>query len=190
MVCFGVMMNSDILARYVGPVFGAIVGWLLHSYSQRGAKLITFYGHIDAFLLPLDTGQTLTVHTHNVVIQNRGPKAAKNIRVTHSYLPPGFAVFPATEFTRHDLPNNMGTDIVFSTLVPGEQLALNYIYFPPITAGQITTTVKSDEGLAKRVNLFPTRARATVDRVLSTIGVMALACLALTFCMRLWARLI
>jgi hypothetical protein len=182
-------IQGDVLARYLGPIGGAIVGWFLHSYSQRGGKLITYYGHIDAFFLPIDNGQVLKVHTHNLVIRNTGPKVARNVRVSHSQLPPGFSVFPAREFTRHDLPNNMGTEIVFAAVVPGEQLALNYIYFPPVTADQITTTVKSDDGLAKRVNIFPTRAKANLDMVLSTIGVMTLAYFALTFCVRVSARL-
>jgi hypothetical protein len=50
-----------------------------------------------------------------------------------------------------------GTDLVFPTLVPGDQVTISYLYFPPITWGQINGTTKSDEGLAKIIHVLPTQ---------------------------------
>lgn len=71
--------DADLLARLVGPVLGAVVGWWLRDYSERGAKLVTYYGHVGTFQVQLPTpapGQPqpppFPVNAHTVVIRNPG----------------------------------------------------------------------------------------------------------------------
>lgn len=48
-----------------------------------------------------------------------------------------------------------GTELVFPILVPGEQITISYLYFPPVIMSNINTYVKSDEGFAKILNIIP-----------------------------------
>ena len=46
--------------------------------------------------------------------------------------------------------------LVMPTLVPNEQVTISYLYFPPTTWKQINGPVKSDEGLARVLQVLPT----------------------------------
>ena len=45
--------------------------------------------------------------------------------------------------------------MVISTLVPGQQVTISYLYFPPTTWQDINVSVRSDEGFAKVLNVLP-----------------------------------
>ena len=55
-----------------------------------------------------------------------------------------------------DLPGG-GQEILFPSLVPDEQVTISYLYFPPVTFREINSGVKSDEGLAKVIQVIPMR---------------------------------
>lgn len=95
------------------------------------------------------------VHTHAVVVRNAGKMTAHNVRLGHNILPPNFSVFPAIRHRVHTFRGG-GSEIVFPTLVPEEQVTTTYLYFPPVTWNQINTYVRSDEGLARFINVLPT----------------------------------
>jgi len=115
------------------------------------------------------------VFTHSVVIRNAGRRAAHNVRVGHRTLP-DFNVYPSIVYSVANLPGG-GAEIVFPTLVGKEQVSISYIYSPPLTYNAINTHVKSDEGLAKVLEVLPTPQAArwlvrTIS-VLLAVGVIA-----------------
>ena len=112
----------------------------------------------------------MNVHTHDVVIRNLGKKPAMNVRVTHAYLP-DFNILPPVAHRVEDVPGG-GRDIIIERLVPGEQVTLAYLYFPPITFREVTTGVKSDDGFAQVVPVLLTRQYSRRVRV--TAGVLML----------------
>jgi hypothetical protein len=71
-----------------------------------------------------------------------------------------------------------GEEILFSELVPNETISISYLYFPPLTADQIHTTVISDEGFATVQNVVPMvpagRVLRTWRTVTQLIGIVAL----------------
>src|SRR5438067_587491 len=133
------------------PLLCVFAGWALNRFTERRSKLITYYGHVGVLVAQ----QQMRVHTHVVFIRNVGKKPATNVRVSHHVLP-DFNVWPPVQHTIEDVPGS-GKDIVIPTLVPGEQIAINYLYFPPTTVAEVTSGVKSDEGFAQAVNVLLTR---------------------------------
>lgn len=143
-------INWDLVLRIGVPLLGVFAGWALNRFSERRSKLITYYGHVGSL-----TALQQPVHTHVVVIRNVGRKAASNVRVSHYFLP-DFNIWPPVKHSVEDVAG-AGKDIVISALVPGEQITINYLYFPPTTFQNVTRSVKSDEGFAQVVNALLTR---------------------------------
>ena len=42
-------------------------------------------------------------------------------------------------------------DIVIPTMVPGKELTISYLYFPPVVYADINAGIESDEGIAKQI---------------------------------------
>lgn len=150
-------------------VLAAAVGAWINKLLTDRPKLITHYGHVAAFNVGQDSAEPLKVHTHAVVIKNIGRKTATNIRVGHNYLP-DMQVFPDVNYTINQLPQG-GKEIIFPTLVPKEEIHINYLYFPPVVFSNINTYVKSDQGSAKRINvlLTPIQPQWLVSIVLTLV---------------------
>lgn len=70
-----------------------------------------------------------------------------------------------------------GADIVLPTLVPGEQLTISYLYFPPVLWQHVNSSVKSDEGMATSITVLPTIQHArwvqNLARALLLVGFAA-----------------
>jgi len=75
--------------------------------------------------------------------------------LTHPYLP-SFNVYPDIEHRVDDLPGG-GKEIIIPTLVPNEQVTISYLYFPPVTWNQVNGQIKSNEGLARVLQVLPTQ---------------------------------
>lgn len=102
---------------------------------------------------------TMYVGTHAVVVRNSGRLSAKNVRLGHKSLP-NYNIYPNTKYEVTSLPNG-GKEIIFPILVPNEQITISYLYFAPTTYSEINTYVKSDEGLARVIDVIPTPSMAT-----------------------------
>jgi hypothetical protein len=87
-------------------------------------------------------------------VRNTGKKTAHNIRIGHNFLP-AFQIYPqlAHEVVKAE---DGSAEIVIPTLVPGEQVSVSYLYFPPNAWNQVHSYCKSDEMEAKYVNVIPT----------------------------------
>ena len=150
-------MNIDwsTLIEVVNPLISLTAGGLLTEFFRRKPRLFTFIGHVSAFNLQ-NTNPPVTIHTHSVVVSNAGRLPARNVRLSHNILPLEFEVVPSRHYLVEKMPKGDGGDIVFPSLLPKEQVTISYLYFPPLTWGQINGSVRSDEGFAKVLNVLPT----------------------------------
>lgn len=160
-------MDWKVFATFLAPLITAFIAFILNKFFQNKPKLIAYYGHISVHkVTPPDSG-SLNIHTHAVVVRNTGKLPAKNVRVGHNFLP-DYNVMPSTMYEVLKIPGG-GEEISFPILVPNEQITISYLYFPPITYSQINTYVKSDEGLAKVINVIPTPSLSPAQKFLAYI---------------------
>jgi hypothetical protein len=96
--------------------------------------------------------QVIYINIHDVIVRNSGKLPAKNVRLGHAFLP-DYIVIPNTKYEVTNLAAG-GKDISFPVLVPYEQITVSYLYYAPTTYQSINTYVKSDEGLAKVINVI------------------------------------
>lgn len=139
-------MDWTLFARYAAPVIALLVGAGLNRFLERRPKLITYLGHASAVPITPPQGQPFQVHTHSVVVRNGGKRPATNVRLGHHFLP-AFSVYPSIDYHVVELPGG-GKEIVFSSLVPGEQVTLAYLYYPPLLFSGVNSYTKSDDGFA------------------------------------------
>jgi hypothetical protein len=171
-------IDWHLVVQIATPIATLMLGILSERFFERKAKVVVFYGHVAAHTMAANgSNPAYHLNTHSIIIRNAGKSAAHNVRVRHHYLPPNFRVDPARNWTRTPLPNG-GEEILFSELVPNETISISYLYFPPLTADQIHTTVISDEGFATVQNVVPMvpagRVLRTWRTVTQLIGIVAL----------------
>ncbi len=63
-----------------------------------------------------------------------------------------FKVYPDIDYKIENLPGG-SKDIIIPRMTPKKEITISYLYFPPTTYNQISTTVESDAGPAKIVNV-------------------------------------
>lgn len=137
------------VATIAAPIIAAFIGGAVNHRFESRPSLISYFSHVAAFQHNPAGGQPLQVNTHQVVLRNAGRRAATNVRVTHAVLP-HFRIWPAVMYNIQALPNSM-QDVVFPVLVPGEQVTISYLYFPPLTFDQVHAGIKSDQGFAQAI---------------------------------------
>lgn len=141
--------DAELFAKIAAPILSLLFGALIKRYFKERSKLITFMLHASQF-----TVGEVVVNTHSIILRNTGNKAASNVRVHHQNLPPNIQVYPPIHYTVERRPDQSG-DIVFSALVPKEQVTISYLYYPPLFASNVNSGAKSDDGLAKIINAIP-----------------------------------
>jgi hypothetical protein len=173
------VIDFSLFGRIAEAVIIAVLGGFAGRAIERRPRVVVFYGHVGAFQLQ-PSGQLPGggVHTHSVVIKNTGKLAARNVRLPHrlALTPPlNFYVDPPTDFTRTPLAGG-GEQITFPVLVPGQQVTVSYLYFPPLHFSQINLPISSDEGMARVLNVLPTpqlpRWRLAILWALAFVGVI------------------
>lgn len=163
------------VATIAAPIISLFVGvWVNRKFESRPV-LISYFGHISAFRSTPPNGQAIQVHTHAVILRNTGRRSATNVRLHHAVLP-DFTIWPSVVYRTEDLLD--GTrDIVIPTLVPGEEVTVSYLYFPPLTAAGVNAGIKSDQGFAQAIPVLLQRQYPKwINRivgVLLVVGVIA-----------------
>lgn len=143
--------DIDVFAKLLAPALTAIAGLIVKSYLEARPKLMTYLVHSSA--IPLHDEKNTNVNTHSIVVRNAGKRTAHNVRIGHYFLP-AFQIHPqlAHEIIRG---TDNSAEIVIPTLVPGEQISISYLYFPPALWSQVHSHCKSDEMAAKYINITP-----------------------------------
>lgn len=144
-------IDIDVVGKLLAPILTAIVGFFAKRHFEARPKLITYLVHASA--IPLEDEKKTNVNTHSIVVRNSGKRTAHNVRIGHNFLP-AFQIHPqlAHEVVRGA---NNSAEIVIPTLVPGEQINISYLYFPPDVWSQVHSYCKSDEMAAKYINIIP-----------------------------------
>lgn len=151
-------IDFDAVIKLLAPLLVALVGGLVKRYAEGKPKLITYLVHSVAHPLPLapqNQGQGVQyVHTHTIVVTNKGKRTANNVRIDHAVFPGSYVIVPPVS---HTVTQGQGgsAEILIPTLVPNEQVSISYLYFPPLTWGQINGWVKCDEGMARAIQVIP-----------------------------------
>ncbi len=170
-------IDWDLVAKVVAPTIAAFVGAFINRAIENRPRLVSWLGHTSSVTLRANPQSPLQVNTHAVVVRNTGRKPAKNVRLGHFVLP-DFQVWPDIVHSVVQLPGG-GQEILIPTLVPGEQVTVAYLYFPPLIFTQINSYTKSDDGFAKIITVLPTpqwpRWAQLLVWVLLVIGVGAIA---------------
>lgn len=145
-------MTIEQIFKIISPLITLIFGAILKYYTEEKSKLISFLGHVSVFTLQDE--QKTQVFAHSVIVRNAGRKAAHNVRLVHNVLPSNINIYPPVQYFIEHNPEGSG-EIVIPALVPKEQVTISYLYFPPLTWDKINILTKSDEGLAKIINVIP-----------------------------------
>ena len=170
-------IDWHIVAIIAAPIITLFIGAALERTIRERARVVAYLGEVSVFTIRNEDNPPFNVHTHSVVVRNAGRRPAHNVRLGHQYLPPNVRIFPEIEHMR-----NAADEIVFPTLVPGEQVTVGYLYHPPVVWTQINGQIKSDDGMAKILNVLPTPQLPTwiIRSVwfLMSVGVITLVYLA------------
>jgi hypothetical protein len=175
----GPVIDFSVFGRIAEALLIAALGGFVARAIERRPRVVAFYAHIGEFQLQPSGGfPGGMVRTHSVVVRNTGRLAARNVRLPHNLplTPPlNFFIFPQTAFTRSALAGG-GEEITFPVLVPGQQVTISYLYFPPLLFNQINLPISSDEGMARVINVLPTpqlpRWRLAVFWMFAFVGVV------------------
>jgi len=142
-------IDWPIIATIAAPIVALFAGvWINRRFESRPI-LISYFGHVAAFVHHPASGDPINVHTHAVVLWNTGRRSATNVRLHHTVLP-DFNIWPQLNHTVETLSDG-SRDIVIPTLVPGEQITISYLYFAPLTVTQVNAGIKHDRGFAKEI---------------------------------------
>ncbi|MDP2224454.1 hypothetical protein [Nitrosomonas sp.] len=145
-------INIEVIGKLLAPVFTAILGFIVKKYFEARPKLITYLVHASAIPFRSEENE-MTVNTHSIVVRNSGERTAHNVRIGHNFLP-AHQVFPQVS---HAIIAgvNSSAEILVPTLVPGEQVTISYLYFPPCLWSEVHSYCKCDEMAAKYINIVP-----------------------------------
>jgi len=145
-------IDWNLVVTIAVPIITLFLGAWVNRKFENKPHLISYYGHVSSFAYTPTGGQKMQINTHTVILRNVGHKAATNVRLSHQTLP-DFNIWPAVQYNVETLPN--GTqDIVIPSLVPGEQIIISYLYFPPLTFAGINSGIKHDEGFAQQIQVL------------------------------------
>ena len=146
-------VNWTIFFQIASPVIAAVLAVVVSRHFRERERLIAFYGHIASHALnPVVDGREVThINTHAVVIRNNGNKTAINVRISHNVLP-NIKIYPETDYEVKELPSG-GKELILPRITPKKEYTISYLYFPPITYDQINSSIESDAGPAKIINV-------------------------------------
>jgi hypothetical protein len=150
-----VAVDWNAIATIASPVLGVVAGIFGNRWFENRPKLLAWYSHVGTHGFTPQGGPSIPVYTHAIVLRSAGRQPATNIRVMHRELP-DFRVHPPVAYTVENTPGG-SHDVLIPRLVPGEELTLSYLYFPPLTAGSVHAGIKCDSGWATAIPVLLSR---------------------------------
>ncbi|MGH8817132.1 MAG: hypothetical protein ACREX5_11120 [Achromobacter pestifer] len=168
-------IDWSVVGTVAQPVLAFALGILADRFFARRSRLVSFFGHVSTHRATNTEGEQYLVYTHEVVLGNVGRATANNVRLSHNRLP-DFSIYPPIPYRVEELPGGV-RDIVIEKVVPKQQVTVSYLYFPPLTAGQINCGIRSDEGFAKALNVLlqpkPPKLLLRFAQFLALVGAVA-----------------
>lgn len=140
------------VSTIAAPIITLFIGVGVNRFFESRPKIISYYGHVSAFHHNSPDGNSIHIHTHEVVLRNVGRRPATNVRLHHNSLP-NFMIWPEIAHTVEDVAGG-GRDIVIPIMVPSEQITVSYLYVPPLTYSQINAGIKCDQGFAQPIRVL------------------------------------
>lgn len=163
-------VDWHLVAQIGVPVATLFLGAWVRRWFEKRPALTSYFGHVSAFKYAREDGKKVDIYTHSVVLRNAGRKSASNVRIRHTVLP-SFQIVPPVDHRVIDLADN-AKEILIPTMVPGEQLTISYLYFPPLTYANVNAGIKSDEGFATQLPVLLQRQYPKSLGVLTVAAVL------------------
>jgi hypothetical protein len=183
------IIQWQVVATIAAPLIALFVGIWANRRAESRPSLISYFGHVSSFRYAPPGAQPVIIHTHAVILRNAGRRTATNVRLSHKILP-DFTIWPAVMHHVEDVSSG-GRDIVVPTLVPGEQITLSYLYFPPHTVVDINAGIKHDGGFAQQIPVLLQRQYGKLFNI--TAGVLmligAISAIYLLYLLGSWASI-
>ena len=145
-------MDWNLVSTIAVPFLCLFFGAFVNRKLERRPVIVSFFGHASSFSIKSDEGNVLGVNTHTVVIRNVGKRSAVNLRMTHAILP-NINVFPQIPYHSESLPGG-AVDLVFPTIVPGQQITVSYLYLAPLLVTGVNMGIKHDDGFGKVISVI------------------------------------
>lgn len=145
-------MDWNLVSTIAVPLLCLLFGAFINRKLERRPVIVSFFGHASSFSINSDEGNALVVNTHTVVIRNVGKRSAANLRMTHAILP-NINVFPQIPYHSEILPGG-AVDLVFPTIVPGQQITVSYLYLAPLLVAGVNMGIKHDDGFGKAISVI------------------------------------
>lgn len=179
-------IDWQIVGEIAKPVAGGVVTLLGKTWFERKPKLLSWFGSVSTHNVAPPGQQAFRVFTHEVVLRNVGKKPAKDVRMAHHVLP-DFCVFPPVQYIQEANPSG-ANDLVFPVLLPGEQVTVSYLYFPPLKVDAVHAGIKHADGFAQAVNVQIQRQvpKALMDFLWTTLIIGLVTCLYLLWHAGVW----
>jgi hypothetical protein len=171
-------LDLSFLKTVVPPVATLFVGiWANRRFAER-PNVVTSWVHMSTFKVVLENQPPMMINAHSVLVRNLGRRPAEGVRLGHQVLPENIYVFPDIPWFIEKLPGG-SQEIVVPRLLPGQQITVSYLYYPPLTFRNINTDVRSNDGYAKAVSLDPPWPRwfRNATLVLAGLGALTVASL-------------
>jgi hypothetical protein len=172
-------LNFDTIIKVAAPLLVALIGGVGKRVIEGRPRLIMYLVHASEHPLPNPVGANQVegpvaqheqnqqpdhppspavnlAHSHAIVVKNTGKRSAFNVRIDHQIFPFSYRVMPPLNHKVTYSEQDLSAEICIPVLVPGEQVTISYLYFPPLTWHRINAYVKSDEGMAKVIQTIPT----------------------------------
>ena len=137
-----------------------LIGWALNTYFKARAKLILANPHTFTFLVQqplldasgIQVSPTQAVHTRSLMVWNAGKESASKIEWVFNWKPLCINVWPSRHYTEYTETDNRFV-MIFDSLAPNEYVGCEILSLNQQLPDLIT--VRSDQCVAKTINMFP-----------------------------------
>jgi hypothetical protein len=171
----------SLLETYGKEIFSLLVplvGWALNTFFKAKAKLLIANPHTFTFLVqqPLlnqegaQVAPAQTLRTRSLMVWNVGRETGTRIEWVFNWKPAVINFWPSRHFDEHTEPDNRYT-VIFDSLAPKETLGCEILSVNADLPNLVT--IRSDQGAAQYVNMYPQPVIPIWKRRIETILVLA-----------------
>jgi len=146
-------LNWELLNIIIPPVLTILGGTAVFLFFPgRRNRLIVSYSPQASFRLDEGGEKPVLILTHSLTLRSSGSRACTNIRLGHNFLP-HFQINPSIPCGVKTLKDGKW-EVHITSMSPGQQIMVFYLYFPPLNREKIHAYIKSDQGTAEEVEML------------------------------------